>query len=76
MVISSFERKHDELIAGHQDCAEDIGLLRTALTTIRKPIHISPSVNGNGPVWEELISKAEAKRAVLCKHLDGKALFW
>jgi hypothetical protein len=26
-------------------------------------------------VWKELLSKAEAERAVLCKHLDGKALF-
>jgi hypothetical protein len=26
-------------------------------------------------VWKELISKAEAERAVLCKYLDGKALF-
>jgi hypothetical protein len=26
-------------------------------------------------VWQELLTKAEAERAVLCKHLDGKALF-
>jgi hypothetical protein len=26
-------------------------------------------------VWKELISKVEAERAVLCKHLDGKAIF-
>jgi hypothetical protein len=26
-------------------------------------------------VWKELIARAEAERAVLCKHLDGKALF-
>jgi hypothetical protein len=73
--VFSFERKHDELIAGHPDCAEDIAQLRTALTTISKLIHISPPINGNGPVWQELISKAEAEGAVLYKHLDGKALF-
>jgi energy-converting hydrogenase A subunit M len=26
-------------------------------------------------VWKELIARAEAERTVLCKHLDGKALF-
>jgi hypothetical protein len=26
-------------------------------------------------VWQELISEAEAGRALLCTHLDGKALF-
>jgi hypothetical protein len=26
-------------------------------------------------VWKELVAKAEAERVVLCKHLDGKALF-
>jgi hypothetical protein len=73
--VVSFERKHDELIAGHPDCEEDIALLRKTLTTINKLIHISPPINGNGPVWMELISKAGAERAVLCKYLDGKALF-
>jgi hypothetical protein len=74
-VVSSFERKHDELVARHPDCAEDIALLRKALTTISKLIHISPPINGNGPVWQELLSNAEAERAVLCKHLDRRALF-
>jgi formamidopyrimidine-DNA glycosylase len=26
-------------------------------------------------MWKELIARAEAERTVLCKHLDGKALF-
>jgi hypothetical protein len=26
-------------------------------------------------VWQELLSKEEAEREVLCKHLDGKTLF-
>jgi hypothetical protein len=38
-------------------------------------IHTSPSINGNGAVWKELITKSEAKRTVLCKHLGGKVLF-
>jgi hypothetical protein len=74
-VVSSFERKHGELVKQHPDCVEDIALLRTALTTISKLIHLSRPINRNGPVWQELISKAEAERAVLCKHLDGTALF-
>jgi hypothetical protein len=55
-VVSSFERKH-ELVARHPDCAEDIALLRKALTTISKLINISPPINANGPVWQELLSK-------------------
>jgi hypothetical protein len=74
-VVSSFERKRDELIGRHPDCAEDIALLQKALATISKLLHISSPITGNGPVWQELLSKAEAERAVLCKHLDGKALF-
>jgi hypothetical protein len=72
--LSSFERKHNELVARHPDCAEDIALLRKALTAISKFLHISRPINGNGPVWQELLSKAEGERAVLCKHLDGNAL--
>jgi hypothetical protein len=41
-VVSSFERKRDELLARHPDCAEDIVLLQKALTTISKLINISP----------------------------------
>jgi hypothetical protein len=26
-------------------------------------------------VWKELVAKSEAERRVLCKHLEGKALF-
>jgi hypothetical protein len=38
-------------------------------------VHASPSNNGNGAVWKDLVIKAEAERAVLWKHLTGKALF-
>jgi hypothetical protein len=73
--ISQFEKKHEELREGHLDCSEELALLRTGLHTIRQLIHFSPPVNGNGAVWKELIAIADTERAVLCKHLVGKALF-
>jgi hypothetical protein len=74
-IISSFERNQDELIAGHPECTEELALLRTGLHTIGQLTDISPPIYGNGAVWKELIARAEAKRAVLCKHLDGKEFF-
>jgi hypothetical protein len=74
-IISSFEKNHEELLEEHPDCSEELALLRTGLHTIGQLIHISPPVNGNGAVWKELIARAETERAVLCKHLDDKALF-
>jgi hypothetical protein len=74
-ILNSFENKYDELIAGHQDCQKEMGLVRTAIIKIGQLIHISPPINGNGAVWNELVTRAEAKRTVLSKHLDGKALF-
>jgi hypothetical protein len=50
-------------------------LLQTALLTIGQLIHILPPVNGDGAVWKELLAKSETERRVLCKHLEGKALF-
>lgn len=38
-------------------------------------MHISPHANGNGAVWRDLTTKAEAERTDPCKHLDDKALF-
>jgi hypothetical protein len=73
-IISSFDRNYDSLIAGHPDFAEDFALLQTALSTIGQLIHISPSKNGNCSLWKELTANAKAESAVLCKHLDGKAL--
>lgn len=32
-------------------------------------------MNGNGTGWKDITAKAEAERSVLCKHLEGKALF-
>jgi hypothetical protein len=74
-IVTSFEKNHEELTARNPDCREEIGLLRNGLCTIGQLIHTSPSVNGNGALWKELINRAEAERTVLCTHLDGKALF-
>jgi hypothetical protein len=41
-IVTSFEKNHDDLIAGHPDCTEGRELLRTALLTIEQLIHISP----------------------------------
>jgi hypothetical protein len=73
--VTSFEKNHKELTARNPDCREEIGLLRNGLRTIGQLIHTSPSVNGNGAVWKELINRAEAEKTVLCKHLYGKPLF-
>jgi hypothetical protein len=74
-ILNSFESKHDELLSGHPDCHDEIWLIRSALIKIGQLIHTSPSFNGNGVVWKELVATAEAERTVLSKHLDGKALF-
>jgi hypothetical protein len=47
-------------MASHPDCKEEIGLINAALIKIERLVHVSPSVNGNGTVWRDLISKAEA----------------
>jgi hypothetical protein len=72
---TSFNNKHDDPVARHPDCTEELGLIQTLLHTIGQLIHISIAVNGNGALWKGLVSNAEAERTVLCKHLEGKALF-
>jgi hypothetical protein len=74
-VIASFEGKHTELLQAHPDCSEDLALLRKGLQTIGQLIRDLPPANGDGVVWKDLVAKAEAEGLVLCKHLDGKALF-
>jgi hypothetical protein len=74
-IISSFQSNQKQLLEGHPECSEELELLSTCLHTIKQLIHISRPVNGNGAVWKELITRRETERAVLCKHLDGKALF-
>jgi hypothetical protein len=49
-ILNRFGNKHDELIAGHPDCQEEIGLVRTAIIKIGQLIHTSPTINGNGAV--------------------------
>ncbi|XP_033610831.1 uncharacterized protein LOC111873085 isoform X2 [Cryptotermes secundus] len=75
--VDSFERNHENLKTNNPDCQEEVELLGKGLQTIEQLIHTSPSINGNGGVWNRLIAKSEAERIVLCKHLDGtsKALF-
>jgi hypothetical protein len=53
----------------------ELSLVGSGLHTIKKLVHISPPVNENGAVWKGLITRAETERAVLCKHLGGKALY-
>jgi hypothetical protein len=74
-IIASFEGRHADLVEEHPDCSEELSLLSTGLHTIKQLIPISPPVNGYGAVWKELITRAETERAVLCKHIGGKALF-
>jgi hypothetical protein len=53
------ERRRDAIIAGQPDANEEIGLVHTALATIVKLVHTSPSINGNSVVWMKLADKAE-----------------
>jgi hypothetical protein len=71
---ASFEKEHDSLLTAYPDAQEEIALIRMALNTIMELVRNSPSINGEGPVWEQLADKAEADRKVLCSYLDGKAL--
>jgi hypothetical protein len=74
-IVTSFSNNYDVIVARHPECTEKLGHIRTALHTIGQLIHISPPVNGNGALWKGLVTKAETERTVLCKYLDGKALF-
>ena len=74
-IVASYERNHESLKSNNPGCEEDIDLLGQGLRTIGRLIHASPSINGNGAVWTQLLSKSEDERSVLCRHLDGKALF-
>jgi hypothetical protein len=75
IIISSFEKNHDDLLEGHPDSSEELAFLRTGLHTIGRLIDISSPANGNGGLRKELIARAETERAVLCRQMDGKALF-
>jgi hypothetical protein len=71
-ILVSFERQHDDLIASHPNFKEEIGLIHSALITIGRLVHVSPSENGNGVVWRDLTTRTEAKRTVLW---NSKVLF-
>lgn len=73
-ILASFERNLCDLIAKHPTCIEEIKLIQAGLITIGQLINDSPRGNGNGTAWREITTRAEAERAVLCKHLEGKAL--
>jgi hypothetical protein len=74
-VLTSFNSQADELLAAHPDAREEIELVHTTLVTIGQLVQAAPRVNGNSVVWMQLADRAEAERRVLCKYLDGKALF-
>jgi hypothetical protein len=64
-----------EITKNHPDCLEEIRLIQAGLITIGQLINSSPCNNGNGTMWREITTRAETERAVLCKHLEGKALY-
>jgi hypothetical protein len=75
MILSSYEKNMDDLSNKSPDCIEQIRLIHAGLVTIGQLIHDSSPVNGDGNTWKQIISKAEDERSILCKHLEGKALF-
>jgi hypothetical protein len=73
--LASFANQEEQLRTEHPDAKEEIYLVQSALVTIGQLVRASPRVNGNGIAWKKLADTAEAERVVLCKHMDGKALF-
>jgi hypothetical protein len=63
---TSCEKRWSEILASFQ---------RNLDTLTGQHIHVLPRVNGNDAAWKEIITRAEAERAMLCKHLEGKVLF-
>jgi hypothetical protein len=74
-VLASFDKQHEALIANNPDATKEINLIRTGFIKIWQLIQTSPQQNGNGTTRKRLVYKAENEKSVLCKHLDGKALF-
>jgi hypothetical protein len=73
--LASFQRNLDDLKGKHPESSEDIKLPHAGVLTIGKLIKSSPRVNANGAASKGILARAEAERAVLCKYLEGKALF-
>jgi hypothetical protein len=49
--------------------------MRAPVIQIAQLVQNSLKVNGNGAKWKQLSDRAEADRHILCKFLDGQALF-
>jgi adenylate kinase len=73
-VLASFDKQHEKLLANNPDVTE-MNLVRMGLVKIGQLIQTSPQINGNGDTWKRLVEKAGTEKNILCKHLDGKALF-
>jgi hypothetical protein len=58
-ITAPFVGSKAELLEEHPDCSEELSLLGSGLHSIKKLVHISPPVNGNGEVWKGLITRAE-----------------
>jgi hypothetical protein len=74
-ILASFERNLGDLVSKHPTCIEEIKLIQVNLITIGQLINDPHRGNGNSAEWKEITTRAEDERAVLCKHLEGKALF-
>jgi hypothetical protein len=70
-VLSFFDKQHETLIAINSEATEEINIIGTGLIKIGQRIQNSPQQNGN----KRLADKTENEKKVLCKNLDGKALF-
>jgi hypothetical protein len=75
LVLASFDKQHETLIANNPNATEEISFVQTELVKIGQLIQTSPPQNGNSVTWKRLVDKAENEKNVLCKHLDGEALF-
>jgi hypothetical protein len=74
-VLAFFDKQYEILIANNPEATGEINLIRTGLIKIGQLVQNSPQPNVNGTTWKRLVGKAESEKIVLCKHLDGKALF-
>jgi hypothetical protein len=75
VVLVSFDKQYETLIAKNPEATKEIHLIWTGLVKIGQLIQTSPQQNCNGATWERPVDKAKNEKSVLCKHFDGKALF-
>jgi hypothetical protein len=59
----------------HSDAKKEMDLVRVSVVQIGQVVQNSPSVNGNGSKWEQLVDRVGANRHTLHKFLDGRASF-